>query len=87
MKDLKEESVDFDQTLNIVNEKGEEDRTIKDITKDYQDKIEQIEEAFLNYLGEIELEILNAEFPDNKWKYSIKNVLDPYEYFESLIDY
>ena len=45
LKKLKEKIVDNDEILNIVNELGEEDRTIEDLKKDYPDKIEKLEEA------------------------------------------
>ena len=72
MKNLKEEIVDNDEILNIFNER-EEDRTIKDLKKDYPDKIENLEEASLNYLGENDFKILKTEFPD-KWKNLFKNL-------------
>ena len=39
LKNLKEKIVDNDEILNIVNEIEREDRTIKDLKKDYPDKI------------------------------------------------
>ena len=58
MKDLEEEIDDNDEILSVVNEIkviDKEDRfkndSIKDITIDYLDKIEKLEEALLkNYL-------------------------------------
>ena len=73
MKDLEEEIIDTDEILNIVNEIEklfEEDRynndSIYDLKTDYPDKIEKLEEALLNYLGENDLKFLKTEFPDNK---------------------
>ena len=52
MKNLKEEFVDKDEIINIVNEIEAEDRTIKDLKKNYTDKIEKIKDALLIYIGE-----------------------------------
>ena len=68
MEDLKEESVDNDQILNIVEEIVEKDKIIKDSKKDFPDKIKKLEEALLDYLGVNDLKILKTGFPD-KWKY------------------
>ena len=57
LKDLKEEIVDIDEILIIVNEIVEEDKTVKDLKKDYPDKIKNLEEALLNYMGENDLKI------------------------------
>ena len=58
VKDLKEEIVDIDELLNIVNEIEKlikEDRynidSIKDLKKDNPDKIEKLEAALLDYTG------------------------------------
>ena len=58
MKDLKEESVDNDQILNIVNEMKiliKEDKykndSVNDLKEDYPDNIKNLEEALLNYIG------------------------------------
>ena len=45
LKKLKSEIVDNDEILDIVNEILEEDKTIKDLKKDYPDKIKNLEEA------------------------------------------
>ena len=58
----------------------EEDKTIKDFKKDYPDKIKNLEEALLKYMGEKNLENLKTEVPD-KWKYLTKKSTYPYEYF------
>ena len=55
LKDLKEEIVDNDEILNIVNEIVEENKTIKDLKKDYPDKIKNLEEALLDYMGKNDL--------------------------------
>ena len=86
MKDLKEESVDNDEILNIVNEIVEDYKTIKDLKKYYPDKIKNLEEALLNYMGENDLLILKTGFPD-KWKYLTKKLGYPYGYFNSIDDY
>ena len=86
LKNLKEEIVDNDEILNIVNEIVEEDKTIKDLKKVYPDKIKNLEEALLNYIGENDLNILKTGFPD-KWKYLTKKLAYPYEYFNSIEDY
>ena len=86
MKDLKKEIVDNDEILDIVNEIVEDDRTIKDLKKDYPDEINKLEEALLDYMGENDLKILKTGFPD-KWKYLTKKLAYPYEYFNSIDDY
>ena len=52
-KNLKEEIVDNDAILNIVNEIEKEDRTIEDLQRDYPEKNEKIEDALLNYIVKI----------------------------------
>ena len=79
----KKEIVDNDYTLNIVTDIGEHNRTIKDLKKDYPDKINELEEALINYIGENDLKILKTGFPD-KWKYLTKKLAYPYEYFNSI---
>ena len=87
LKDLKEEIVDNnDEILNIVNKIEEEDRTIKDLKKDYLEEIKCLEEALLNYMGENDLKILKTGFHD-KWKYLTKNLAYSYEYFNCIDDY
>ena len=86
LKSLKEEIVDDNYILKIVTDIGEYNRTIKDLKKDYPDKINELEEALLNYIGENDLEILKTGFPD-KWKYLTKKLAYPYEYFNSIEDY
>ena len=84
--DLKKEIVDNDYILNIVTDIGEYNRTIKDLKKDYSDKIIELEEALIDYMGENDLKILKTGFPD-KWKYLTKKLAYPYENFNSIEDY
>ena len=84
--DLKEENVDNDYILNIVTDIGDYNRTIKELKKDYSDKIIELEEALIDYMGENDLKILKTGFPD-KWKYLTKKLAYPYEYFNSIEDY
>ena len=87
LKDLKEEIADNnDEILDIVNNIEEKDRTIRDLKKDFPEEIKCLEEALLNYMGENDLKILKAGFPD-KWKYLTKKLAYPYEYFNSIEDY
>ena len=86
MKDLKEDIVDNDEMLNIVDEIVEDDKTIKDLKKDYTDKIKNLEEALLNYMRENDLKFLKTGFSD-KWKYLTKKLAYPYEYFNCIDDY
>ena len=86
LKNLKKEIVDNDEILNIIDEIIEEDRTIKDLKKDYPEEIKNLEEALLDYMGENDLKILKTGFPD-KWKFLTKKLAYPYEYFNSIDDY
>ena len=86
LKNLKEEIVDDNYILNIVTDIGEYNRTIKDLKKDYPDKINKLEEALLNYIGENDLENLKTGFP-YKWNYLTRKLAYPYEYFNSIEDY
>ena len=86
LKNLKEEIVDNDEILNINNEIIEDDKTIKDLKKNYPDKIKNLEEALLNYMGENDLKVLKTRFPD-KWNYLTKKLAYAYEYFNSIDDY
>ena len=85
-KNLKEEIVDNDEILNIIDEIKEEDRTIEDLRKDYPKEIKNLEEALLDYLEENDLKILKTGYPD-KWKYLTKKLAYPYEYFNCFDDY
>ena len=84
--DLRTEIVDNDEILKIIYEIIEEDKTIKDLKKDYPIEIKNLEEALLNYMGENDLKILKRGFPDN-WKYITEKLAYPYEYFNSIEDY
>ena len=64
--------VDNDEILNIVNEIREENRTIEDLTKDYPNETEKLEDVLLKYIGGNDLNLFKTEFPD-KWKYLTKN--------------
>ena len=55
---MKEEIVDNDVILNIVNEMLEDDESIKDLKNDYPEKIKNLEEALLDYMGDNDLKIL-----------------------------
>ena len=72
LKNLKEEKVDNDEILDIVNKRVEKDKTIKDLKKDYPNEIKRLEEALLDYIGENDLKILKTGFHD-KWKFLTKN--------------
>ena len=71
-KNLKEENDDIDEILNNIDEIIEEDRTFEDLKKDYPEKIKNLEESLLDYMGENDLKILKTGFPD-KWNYLTKN--------------
>ena len=86
MEDLKDEIVDNDEILKIVDKIVEDDKTNKDLKKCYPDKIKNLEEALLNYNGENDLKILKTGFPE-KWKYLTKKLVYPYEFFNSIEDY
>ena len=62
LKDLKEEIVDKDELLNILNEirilitkDTYKNDSIKDSKKDYPDEIEKLEEALPRYMGKLNL--------------------------------
>ena len=86
LKNLKEKIVDKDEILKIINEIIEDDKTIKDLKKDYPEEIKNLEEALLDYIGENDLKILKTGFL-YKWKYLTKRLAYPYEYFNSIDDY
>ena len=92
LKNLKKEVVGDDKILNIFNElenmidKTKRNQSISDLKKKYPDKINELEEAFLDYIGENDLKILKTEFPD-KWRYLTKKLAYPYEHFNSIEDY
>ena len=78
--------VDNDEILIIVNEIVKEDKSIKDLKKDYSKESENLEKVSLEYMGENDLLILETEFP-NKWKFLPEKLSYPYEYFKSIDDY
>ena len=86
LKNLKKEVVGDDKILNIINElenmigKTKRNKSIRDLKKKYPDKINELEEAFLDYIGENDPKILKTEFPD-KWRYLTKKLA----YFNILI--
>ena len=82
---MKEEIVDNDEIINTVND-IEEDRTFKDLKKEYPDKFEKLEDALRIYIGEKYLEILKTEFPE-KGNYLTKKLAYPREYFITLDHY
>ena len=86
LKNLKEEVVDNDEILNIINEIIEDDKTIKDLKKDYPNEIKNLEEALLDYMGENDLKVLKTGLLD-KWKFLTKKLAHPYENFNSIDDY
>ena len=92
LKNLKKEVFGDDKILNIINElenmidKTKRNKSISELKKKYPDKINELEEAFLDYIGENDLELLKTEFPD-KWRYLTKKPAHPYEYFNSIEDY
>ena len=85
LKNLKEEIVDNDEILNIIDEIIE-DRTIEDLKKDHPEEIKNLEEALLDYMGENDLKILKTGFP-HKCKHLTKKLAYQYEYFNSIGDY
>ena len=69
LKNFEEEIVDYDEILNIINEikmlitkDKYKKHSIKDLKKDYPDKIIEIEEALLDYMGENDLQTLKTGF-------------------------
>ena len=86
LKNLKGEIVDNDEILDILFKIVEEDKTIKNLKKDYPNEIKNLEEALLNYMGNNDLKISKTGFPD-KWKFLTKKLAYPYEYFIGIDDY
>ena len=92
LKNLKKEFIGDDRILNINNElenmigKTKKNKSISDLKKKYPDKINELEEPFLDYIEENDLKILKTEFPD-KWRYLTKKLAYPYECFNSIEDY
>ena len=94
MENLKDEIVDNDEILNIVNEIKtliKESRynkdSIKDLKKGYPDKFTELEEISIIWIGENDLVILKTEFADIERKYLTKKLAYPYDYFNTLDDY
>ena len=67
-------------------DKNKRNKSISDLKKKYPDKINELEEAFLDYIGENDLKLLKTEFLD-KWRYLTKKLAYPYEYFNSIEHY
>ena len=86
LKNLKEEIVDNDEILDIENKIVEEDKTFKDLKKDYPKEIKNLEETLLDYMGENDLKILKTGFPD-KWKYLTKKLAYLYKFLNCIEDY
>ena len=86
LKKLKEEIIDNDGIMNIVNKIIEDDKTFEDLKKDYPEEIKILEETLLNYMSENDFKNLKTGFPD-KWKYLTKKLAYQYEYFNSIDDY
>ena len=92
LKNLKKEVIGDDRKLNIINDlenmidKTKRNQYISTLKKKYPDKINELEEAFLDSLGGNDLKILKTEFPE-KWRYLTKKLAYPYEYFNSIEDY
>ena len=86
LKNLKNEIVNNDEILNIVNKIVEDDSTIEDLKKDYPNENNNLEEALLDYMGENDLKVLKTGFPDKR-KYLTKKLAYPYEFFKSIEDY
>ena len=60
--------------------------SIKELKNDYPDKIKELEEALLDYMGENDLKILKTGFP-NKWNNLTKKMAYPYELFNCIENY
>ena len=93
LEDFEEEFVDNDEILNNVDEikmlfteHKYKNVSIKVFKKEFPDKIKELEEALLDYMGENDVEILKTGFPD-KWKYLTKKLAYPYEFFNCIDDY
>ena len=51
--------------------------------KEYPNKIEKLNEALLNYMGETDLKNLKTGFPD-KWEYLTEKLAYPYDFFNCI---
>ena len=82
LENLKKEVIGDYKKLNIIIElenvidKTKRNQSISTLKKKYPDKINELEETLLNYIGEHDLKILKTEFPD-KWKYLTKKISIP----------
>ena len=89
---MTEEVIGDDKILKIINElenlmdKTKRNQSISTLKKKYPDKINELEEALLDYMGEHDLKVLKTEFP-YKWKYLTKKLAYLYEYVISIEDY
>ena len=83
LNNLEEEIVDNDEILDIVNKIAEEDKTNKDLKKDYPNETKNLEEALLDYMGENDFKVSKTGFPD-KWKHLFKKLAYPYEVFNCI---
>ena len=93
LKDFEEEIVDNDEILIIVTERKlliTENKykidSIKDLRKDYADKIKELEEVLLDFMGENDLKKIKTGFPD-KWNHLTKKQAYLYELFTCIEDY
>ena len=71
LKDFEDEKIDKNDILNnvieiktLITENKYKNDSIKDLNKGYPDKINELEEAILDYMGEKDLKILKTGFPD-----------------------
>ena len=64
LKNLIEKIVDNDEILDFVNKIVEEDKTIKDLKKDYPNGIKNLEEALVDYMGENDPKVFKTGIPD-----------------------
>ena len=68
LKNLKKDVIGDDNILNIINEienlidKTKRNQSISILKKKYPDKINELEEALLNYMAEHDLKILKKNF-------------------------
>ena len=76
LKKNEKKIIDNDEIWDIVNKIEEEDRTIEDLKKDYPDKVNEVEEALVIYMGEKDLKIMKTGFHD-KWNFLIKKLAYP----------
>ena len=93
LKDLERETVEKDEILNTINEVKtlmKEDNykndSVKDLKKDYPDKLKNLEETFFNYIVENDLKLLKTEVPD-KWIFLTEKLAYPYEFSNCVEDY